>query len=84
MQTENAGRPGRKKLLRGHKYGERKKRLLELIGRPLGATTAELARALKWQKVTVRAYICNLGDPEIHVITRPDGARAYTLNGVGS
>jgi hypothetical protein len=58
--------------------------ILELIGRPKGATLAELMKATDWQKHSIRGYISTAANKHGHRIVstkREDGQRVYALKG---
>jgi hypothetical protein len=78
--AQNGKKPARASTPRAESKGAT---ILELIGRPKGATLAELMKATGWQPHSVRGYISTLGKKEGRKVTsakREDGERVYSLS----
>jgi hypothetical protein len=80
--AKTAAKPAAKKDGATLRPGSKGAKILELISRPKGATTAELMKAAGWQPQSVRGFISGaLGKKlgiKVESAKREDGERVYT------
>jgi hypothetical protein len=77
--AKKAAKPTTEKALRG---GSKGAKILELIGRPRGATLAEIMKATDWQAHSVRGFLSTAGKKrgiEIESSKNDAGERVYQI-----
>jgi len=81
---KKAAKPARAEGASTPRAGSKGAKILELIGRPKGATLAEIVKATDWQKHSIRGFLSTAASKrgcKIVSAKRGDGQRVYSLKG---